>query len=41
MEEVRHCTIGTVQGSEFVAAVRRLPIALGAGHQNGCARLVP
>ena len=41
MEEVRHCAIGTVQGGEFVAAVRCLPIALGAGYQDGCAWFVP
>ena len=37
VEQVRHGAISTVQGDQFVAAVRCLPIALGAGHQNDCA----
>jgi hypothetical protein len=40
VEQVGHGAISTVQCDEFVA-VRRLPIALGAGDQDDCAWLVP
>ena len=32
---------GTVQGDKFIAAIRRLPIALGAGDEDDHAWLIP